>query len=334
MFAVRLGTEALQALPQPEAIASLRGELASRRVLPVDEDEPLFVFEVARNDRLAPEEYQFLALVNAQPELQDKTSAEMQRFFDELFAPVPPDNTQRLTNFVAAALTGERLSPTNYVLHAYRWFDYKTLRPVDKLAVLNLLSRDGRCFLVGSSYAALSLEQRRQIESASRRLQLVVTIGAYVLGWGSMVLLFAPPDARVFALVIGLAVVAFLYLQATAVRGSAAERELSDNLRTTSVAIAAASLGLAVFLRKARQASIVVFVVAAFFLSLLALILYGIAVRPARLVWVNAAIVVLLALAVSCVLAALLLFMRGPEAPRDRPRASSAGKAAAPRVPL
>jgi len=98
-----------------------------------------------------------------------------------------------------------------------------------------------------------------------------------------------------------------LYFQHTIAQGPRDEITYTNSLRNTSIAIAAASLGISIFLRRSKRKAIVILVLLGFFLALFPLILSGVNFGPGSLAKVNAAIVVMLALSVSCIVTVLFI---------------------------
>jgi len=316
VFSVDLASKIIAALPFDEAITELRNEVKKRGILSTREDEPLFIYEVVSTSRQA-KPYRFQCLVSSISDLQDKWEEDQQAYYDEIgkWYGLHLDGTKLLTDFMKA-LTGSETSPQSkpdskqtiqpegFVFQTYQWYDYTTLKSVPKQAVLNLVEKDSKLLLIGASYVTAAVERIEQEDSAFR---LLIIIAAYLAFWAVISFLFLRRKELPIAIGVGTVGSLLLYFQHTIAQGPRDEITYTNSLRNTSIAIAAASLGISIFLRRSKRKAIVILVLLGFFLALFPLILSGVNFGPGSLAKVNAAIVVMLALSVSCIVTVLFI---------------------------
>lgn len=298
-FSVSFATKIVNTLPFDDAVELLRSEVAKGGVLPNNEDEPLFAYEVVRTGRAASP-YGFFSLASpfvALPQQGHPNRLEVLAGQYDIQA----SETQRLQGFLEALATDPKIEPEGFVVHDYRGYDSARLEPVPKRAVLNLVEKEGRTLLVGSGYRVAS--------QSAPSLHLLLIVGSYLFAWAAISYLFLRGESYTTPVIIGSVGVVLLCLQYSSARTVKGEVTLSEALRSTSVAIAAASLGISIFLRKSLRKTVVVLALFGFFLALFPLILSGVSFGPGTLANVNSVIVVLLALSVSCIVAVLLLML-------------------------
>jgi len=304
---VRIADEAFKNLPTEEAIRFLQDETRNTKRLINNIGEFIFVFEVfPTSSKKFPRNYKLL--VHIEDGQYNKTLVDAKPFYETLkqkYSKVS-DLIDIFEGIYNSNIKNPPIEPIGMNVHEYNWFNPNIPVPILKRSFSKIIEKDGRTFVIGSGFNIdPSVEEQILLKKQTQRTLLSI-YATYLILWFIIVKVLNI-ESR-FAILSTILVLTFITIQSTNVEGPGSEVDHYNNLRSSSIAIGAVTLGLAFIYFDQPRRIVKLLFIALVFVCIILLVNFR-ELKTNILTNLNTFIISFLAISVSSIITSAMIFI-------------------------